>query len=57
MGKKDQLDNIVNMISISGNKVSLINSFLEEFSHEELLELYSFAPHLQTDKYTTEKIN
>lgn len=55
MGKKDQLDNIVNMISISGNKVSLINSFLEEFSHEELLELYSFAPHLQTDKYTTEK--
>ena len=55
MGKKDKLDNIVNMISISGNKISLINSFLEEFSNEELLELYSLAPNLQTDKYTTEK--
>ena len=55
MGKKDRLDDIEQMMEISSEKSALINSFLEEFSLEQLLELYQLVPQVQDDKYTSER--
>ena len=55
MGKKELLNNIEQMIEFSGEKEALIRDFLENFSKEQLLELYGLIPQEQSNKYTTEK--
>ena len=55
MGKKELLDNVEQMIQISGQKDALIKEFLEEFTFEQLLELYRIAPTIQSGNYTDER--
>lgn len=55
MGKKELLDNVEQMIQISGQKDALIKEFLEEFTFEQLLELYRIAPTIQGGNYTDER--
>ena len=55
MGKKERLDDLEAMIEFSGEKDALIRDFLEDFSIEQLSELYETIAQKQSNRYTSEK--
>lgn len=55
MGKKNLLADIEQMIELSEEKDALIASFLDEFSFEQLSELYGLISQKESGKYLSEK--